>query len=141
VCLQFQLFHAIKALAQLALAGAQTPDSLEHYQQVIPALQTIVQSSQDSFSDGALFTHFILLLYEITAALHGGSNMAQHHGNQLLRIIRLRRQANNVEPFEFIVWTVASSMLISSPSLSDLAKVNSWRGIECLVLERYKYSY
>lgn len=100
------------ALSQLKLAhlkGVHTADALEHYQQVIPALQVKVQSSEDSYSDGAFFTHFILLLYEITAALHGDTtthSMWEHHSNQLLRIIRLRRQANSVEPFEFIVWTV-----------------------------------
>lgn len=127
MCLQSQLFHALMALAQLTLAGSQTTDDLEHYQQVIPALQTIVQSSQDSFSDGALFTHFILLLYEITAARHGGSNMAQHHGTQLLRIIRFRRQANNVEPFEFIIWTVASSTLKFILGLLNPTKPSSWK--------------
>lgn len=56
------------ALAALSMAlqnGVQNADALEHYQQVIPALKITVQSSQDSYSDGALFTHFILLLYEV----------------------------------------------------------------------------
>jgi hypothetical protein len=56
------------ALAALSLAlqnRVQSADALEHYQQVIPALKIAVQSSQDSYSDGALFTHFILLIYEV----------------------------------------------------------------------------
>lgn len=56
------------ALSALSLAfknGVQNADALEHYQQVIPALKITVQSSQDSYSNGALFTHFILLLYEV----------------------------------------------------------------------------
>ncbi|KUJ22518.1 uncharacterized protein LY89DRAFT_728652 [Mollisia scopiformis] len=101
------VFHAITALAQLTVSGVHTADALEHYQQVIPALQSIVQSSQDSYSDGAFFTHFLLLLYEIAAALHGDASMAQHHNDQLLRIIRLRRQANGAEPYEFLVWCIA----------------------------------
>jgi hypothetical protein len=59
------LFHAMMALAALSIAKANSADALEHYQSVIPALKTTVQSSQDSYSDGALFTHFILLLYEV----------------------------------------------------------------------------
>ena len=64
-----QLFHAMMALAALSLAhqnGLHSADALEHYQQVIPALKNTVQSSQDSYSDGALFTHFVLLLYEVS---------------------------------------------------------------------------
>ena len=56
------------ALAALSLAhqnGVHSADALEHYQQVIPALKNTVQSSQDSYSDGALLTHFMLLLYEV----------------------------------------------------------------------------
>lgn len=39
--------------------------ALEHYQTTIPAMRAIVQSPQDSFCDGALLTHFLLLLYEV----------------------------------------------------------------------------
>lgn len=56
------------ALAALSMAlqnGIHNADALEHYQQVIPALKITVQRSQDSYSDGALLTHFILLLYEV----------------------------------------------------------------------------
>ena len=56
---------ALAALSMAVQNGTQNADALEHYQQVIPALKIIVQSSQDSYSDGALFTHFILLLYEV----------------------------------------------------------------------------
>jgi len=56
---------ALAALSMAVQNGVQNADALEHYQQVIPALKIIVQSSQDSYSDGALFTHFILLLYEV----------------------------------------------------------------------------
>lgn len=62
------LFHAMMALAALSLAyhnRTHSADALEHYQKVIPALQSRVQSSQDSYCDGALLTHFMLLLYEV----------------------------------------------------------------------------
>jgi hypothetical protein len=39
---------------------------------------------------------------QIAAAEHE-SNMWQHHSNQLLRIITLRRQSQNTEPYHFIV--------------------------------------
>lgn len=63
------------ALASLSMAvqnGVQNADALEHYQQVIPALKITVQSSQDSYSDGALLTHFILLLYEVCLIVFPG---------------------------------------------------------------------
>lgn len=56
---------ALAALSKALQNGVQNADALEHYQQVIPALKVSVQSSQDSYSDGALLTHFILLLYEV----------------------------------------------------------------------------
>lgn len=56
---------ALAAISMAVQNGAQNTDALEHYQQVIPALKITVQSSQDSYSDGALFTHFILLVYEV----------------------------------------------------------------------------
>lgn len=57
---------ALSALSLAQHTGGNSTDALEHYQQVIPALKATVQSSQDSYSDGALFTHFILLLYEVS---------------------------------------------------------------------------
>ncbi|KAH9218950.1 fungal-specific transcription factor domain-containing protein [Leptodontidium sp. 2 PMI_412] len=100
------LFHAMMALSALSIAhkkGSHNANALEHYQQVIPALQTTVQSSQDSYSDGALLTHLILLLYEIAAR---ESNMWQHHCDALLRIISMRRQLRNVDHYDFIIWII-----------------------------------
>ncbi|KAH7417033.1 fungal-specific transcription factor domain-containing protein [Cadophora sp. MPI-SDFR-AT-0126] len=101
-----QLFHAMMALSALSIAhkkDSHDANALEHYQQVIPALQTTVQSSQDSYSDGALLTHLVLLFYEIAAR---ESNMWQHHCDQLLRIISMRRQAQSVDHFDFIIWMI-----------------------------------
>jgi hypothetical protein len=56
---------ALSALRLSHQNELQTADALEHYQKVIPAMRATVQSSQDSFGDGALFTHFLLLLYEV----------------------------------------------------------------------------
>lgn len=50
-----QLFHAMMALSALSIAhkkGSHNAHALEHYQQVIPALQTTVKSSQDSYVCG-----------------------------------------------------------------------------------------
>jgi hypothetical protein len=60
------------ALAALSLAhqnGLHNAYTLEYYQQVISALENTVQSSQDSYSDGTLFTHFTLLLYELSSII------------------------------------------------------------------------
>lgn len=56
---------ALAAISMAVQNGAKNTDALEHYQQVIPALKIAVQSSEDSYSDGALFTHFVLLVYEV----------------------------------------------------------------------------
>ncbi|KAH7378960.1 fungal-specific transcription factor domain-containing protein [Cadophora sp. MPI-SDFR-AT-0126] len=100
------LFHAMMALSALSIAHKKrsyNAKALGHYQQVISALQTTIQSSQDFYSDGALLTHLILLFYEITAREF---NMWQHHCDQLLRIISRRREAHNVDRFDFIIWMI-----------------------------------
>jgi hypothetical protein len=54
----WQLFHAMMALSALSIAhkkGSHTANALEHYQQVIPALKTTVQSSQDSYVSDCFF--------------------------------------------------------------------------------------
>jgi hypothetical protein len=60
---------ALAALSMAVQNGVQNAEALEHYQQAIPALKITVQSSQDSYSDGALLTHFILLFYEVCSSL------------------------------------------------------------------------
>jgi hypothetical protein len=57
---------AISALSLAHRAGAQSGEALDHYVQVVPAMRQYVRSEQDSNSDGALFTHYLLLLYEVS---------------------------------------------------------------------------
>jgi hypothetical protein len=65
------------ALSALSMAhNVQRPDALEHYQQVIPALKNSVQSSEDSYSDGAFLSHYILLLYEVR---HNSAQGVSHY--------------------------------------------------------------
>ena len=56
---------ALSALSMAYKNHTHSTDALEHYQQVIPALKNTLQSTEDSFSDGALLSHYILLLYEV----------------------------------------------------------------------------
>jgi hypothetical protein len=56
---------ALSALSIATNAAAQRVHSLEHYQKAITALRDQIQTTQDLYSDGALLTHFILLLYEV----------------------------------------------------------------------------
>ena len=66
-----------------------------------------MQSMQGIVQLGAIFRHSRRLTpRQIAAAGQRESNMWQHHINQLLRILSLRRQAYGAEPFEFIPWTV-----------------------------------
>jgi hypothetical protein len=67
-----QLYHAILAVAALSLAvqeGRERLDALQHYQQVLPALQLSLRSPDDLSSDGAFLTHFLLLVYEVRPTL------------------------------------------------------------------------
>jgi hypothetical protein len=64
-----QLHHAIMAVAALSLAVQEETerlDALQHYQQVLPALQSSLRSPDDLSSDGAFLTHFLLLVYEVS---------------------------------------------------------------------------
>lgn len=83
-------------------------DALQHYQQALPSLQASLRGEQDLASNGVFLTHFILLLYEIAAGEPRGLSLWSQHISQLLRIILLRRKLYGLEPYEFIVWWVAS---------------------------------
>ncbi|KAL8770726.1 MAG: hypothetical protein Q9209_003593 [Squamulea sp. 1 TL-2023] len=67
-----------------------------------------LRSPEDLSSDGALLTHFILLLYEIAAAAPRGSNLWSQHVNQLLRIFVLRSEMYETEPYSFLLWWVCN---------------------------------
>ncbi|KAI9717547.1 MAG: hypothetical protein M1812_004688 [Candelaria pacifica] len=122
------LYHAMMALSALSLAnlaGVQNSDSLEHYEQALPSLKSSLRSSQDLCSDGALFTHFFLLLYEvrisqipplseqsthtwlkIASAEQWGSNLWSQHLSQLCRITSMRREMFSSERHPFLVWWI-----------------------------------
>lgn len=48
--------------------------ALQHYDQATSALQTI-QSAEELSSDGAFFTHFLLLIYEVGLFLRLGTKL------------------------------------------------------------------
>ncbi|KAL8857083.1 MAG: hypothetical protein Q9178_006375 [Gyalolechia marmorata] len=105
------LYHALMALCALGIAhrtGIQNLDSLQHYQQALPCLQKTLRSPEDLSSDGALLTHFILLLYEIAAAAPRGSNLWSQHVSQLLRIFVLRSKMYETERYSFLLWWVCN---------------------------------
>ena len=99
---------ALCALGIAHKSGIQNLDSLQHYQQALPSLQKTLRSPEDLSSDGALLTHFILLLYEIAAVAPQGSNLWSEHLSQLLRIFVLRREMYDTEPYSFLLWWVCS---------------------------------
>ncbi|KAI4089170.1 MAG: hypothetical protein LQ344_005550 [Seirophora lacunosa] len=105
------LYHALMALCALGIAhrsGIENLDSLQHYQQALPCLQKTLRRPEDLSSDGALLTHFTLLLYEIAAAAPRSSNLWSQHLNQLLRIFVLRSEMYESEPFAFLLWWVCN---------------------------------
>lgn len=61
------------ALSALSLAhqkSASSLDAIDHYGQALPSLQATLKTDEDLDSDGALFTHFFLLLYEVRKISH-----------------------------------------------------------------------
>ncbi|KAL9013811.1 MAG: hypothetical protein Q9173_001524 [Seirophora scorigena] len=105
------LYHALMALCALGIAhrsGIENLDSLQHYQQALPCLQKTLRRQEDLSSNGALLTHFTLLLYEIAAAAPRSSNLWSQHLNQLLRIFVLRSKMYETEPFAFLLWWVCN---------------------------------
>jgi len=64
-----QLYHALKAFSALSMAhsqGVQGLNALQHYSKALPLLQNSLHTDGDLSSDGALLTHFVLLLYEVS---------------------------------------------------------------------------
>ncbi|KAL9603352.1 MAG: hypothetical protein Q9219_001214 [cf. Caloplaca sp. 3 TL-2023] len=122
------LYHALMALCALGIShrsGIQNLDSLQHYQQALPCLQKTLRSPDDLSSDGALLTHFVLLLYEIAAAAPRGSNLWSQHLNQLLRIFVLRSEMYETEPYSFLLWWICNidtHALICGTSDGDLVE-------------------
>jgi len=105
------LQHAIMAVAALSLAvqeGRERLDALQHYHQVLPALQSSLRSPDDLSSDGAFLTHFLLLVYEIAAAEPEHANLWPQHLSTLLRISLLRREVFGGEPFPYVVWWICN---------------------------------
>ncbi|EFR01749.1 hypothetical protein MGYG_04749 [Nannizzia gypsea CBS 118893] len=91
------LFHAMMAVSALSLSRqdpSKSIDSLQHYQQTLPFLQTSMRSHQDLSSDG------------IAAAEPGGSNLWSHHIQRLIRICYMRGAILQREPFPFVVWWI-----------------------------------
>jgi len=105
------LHHAMMAVAALSLAVQESRerlDALQHYQKVLPALQSSLRSPDDLSSDGAFLTHFLLLVYEIAAAEPAHANMWSQHLSTLLRISLLRREVFGGETFPFVVWWICN---------------------------------
>lgn len=116
--------------------GGPSAEALEHYQLILSLLKDAVKTAEDSYSDGIFLCHFLLLIYEvninksahvaeihfantykIVGSDHAGSSMFQHHMDQLLKIVVLRRHSERPETFEFIVMV----LLFSSPPFSSVS--------------------
>jgi hypothetical protein len=60
---------AISALSIANRTGAQHTEAMSHYERVLPAIRDSMQNGEDPLSDGILFTHYLLLLYEVSTAV------------------------------------------------------------------------
>ena len=56
---------AFSARSMAHSQGAQGLDALQHYSKALPLLHASLHTDEDLSSDGALLTHFLLLLYEV----------------------------------------------------------------------------
>lgn len=115
---------AFSALSMAHSQGVQNLNALQHYSNALPYLQNSLRSSIDLSSDGALLTHFLLLLYEvcfsslsksafltfsqIAAAEPRGTNLWSQHLSQLLRIVILRHELYGRENYSFVIWWTVS---------------------------------
>jgi hypothetical protein len=82
----------------------------------LPTLKSNLRNAIDLSSDGTLYTHCILLIYEILAADRLRGIMWEHHLSQLLHIAIIRIEMFGDEPLPFLVWNMA--MLDTYASLS-----------------------
>ncbi|KAK6528870.1 hypothetical protein TWF694_004101 [Orbilia ellipsospora] len=113
------LFHAMMAVSAFSLEhkgpnGNNFVQSLQHYQAVLPALQSSLSSPVDLTSDGILYTHFFLLLYEIAAAEAGRPNLWQQNLSQLQNFLFERALLNTTGAIPFIIWYLVAIDVISS---------------------------
>ena len=82
--------------------------ALQHYQQTIPSLKSCLRAESDLASDGVFLTHFVLLLYEISAGENSELSLRSEHLSQLSRIVSLRRKRFQTDPFESVIWCIAN---------------------------------
>ncbi|KAK6534583.1 hypothetical protein TWF281_005893 [Arthrobotrys megalospora] len=113
------LFHAMMAVSAFSFEhrspnGNNFVQSLQHYQAVLPALQSSLSSPVDLTSDGILYTHFFLLLYEIAAAEAGRPNLWQQHLSQLRSFLFERVLLDTSGATPFIIWYLVAIDVISS---------------------------
>ncbi|KAF5878013.1 uncharacterized protein Bfra_000179 [Botrytis fragariae] len=101
-----KLYLAILALSSLSLSqlnNSPFEDVLERYHMVITALGSSLKTTEDAHSDGALFTHYLLLLFEVAATGHREFNMWEQHSDRILCILQLRQKIYGKEPHGFII--------------------------------------
>ncbi|TGO21251.1 hypothetical protein BPAE_0231g00110 [Botrytis paeoniae] len=75
----------------------------KRYHMVITALGNSLKTAEDAHSDGALFTHYLLLLFEVAATGHREFNMWEQHSDRILCILQLRQKIYGKEPHGFII--------------------------------------
>ncbi|ATZ46378.1 hypothetical protein BCIN_01g09850 [Botrytis cinerea B05.10] len=100
------LYLAILALSSLSLSKLnQTPfvHALKRYDMVITALLSSLKNEDSAHCDGRLFTHYLLLLFEVAATGNHELNMWEHHSSQIIHILQLRQQVRGKEPYGFII--------------------------------------
>lgn len=83
-------------------------DSLQQYSETLPELQNSLKSEHDLASDGALLTHFLMLVYEITTADIEHQDIWSHHMQTLLKITLLRRNIYGMEKFPYVIWWICN---------------------------------
>jgi hypothetical protein len=130
-----QLFHGIIAVSVLNfdnLNGTDDPVRSFYYDQALQVFGAKPLNAFDLSSDKVLYTYFILLIYEILAAMQLTIPMWKHHFTQALNVLTMRIQHFGYERLPFLVWSL--TILDTYASLSgggnaDLLLGLSERGI------------
>ncbi|KAF7894557.1 uncharacterized protein EAF01_010008 [Botrytis porri] len=124
------LYLAILALSSLSLSQLNHipfEDVLERYHMVITALGNSVKTEEDARSDGALFTHYLLLLFEVAATGHRTLNMWEQHSSRIQSILQLRQKAYGKEPHGFIIVVSVMKYALENQSINMIIMPEAFR--------------
>jgi len=91
-------------MSSCRIQGYSALDALEHYKQALPTIEIGTGNTVDLCADGTMFTHFLLLMYQIMAAEQWRVCMWKQHLAQLQRIVSTRADVYGRERLPYFLW-------------------------------------